>query len=101
MVLVNSPNNPTGWTMPRADWDRAARALPPPRHLAGRDDAYERIVFDPALTINGHAPSVLAQVDADDRVHQCEYVLEELDDDRLAPRLAGRAARASLRRSAR
>ena len=49
MVLVNSPNNPTGWTMPRTDWMSCWR-------IAGgtasgwSDDAYERIVFDPELT---------------------------------------------------
>ncbi|MGZ9031652.1 MAG: pyridoxal phosphate-dependent aminotransferase [Burkholderiaceae bacterium] len=67
MVLVNSPNNPTGWTMPRADW--VALLAHCRRHgiWLVSDDAYERIVFDPALTTNGHAPSVLDLVDADDR----------------------------------
>jgi aspartate/methionine/tyrosine aminotransferase len=31
------------------------------------DDAYERVIFDPALTHNGHAPSVLDLVGPDDR----------------------------------
>jgi aspartate/methionine/tyrosine aminotransferase len=67
MVLVNAPNNPTGWTMPRADW--IALLAHCRRHgiWLVADDAYERIVFDPALTANGHAPSVLDLVDADDR----------------------------------
>jgi len=67
MVLVNAPNNPTGWTMPRADW--VALLAHCRRHgiWLVADDAYERIVFDPALTANGHAPSVLDVVDADDR----------------------------------
>ena len=67
MVLVNAPNNPTGWTMPRADW--VALLAHCRRHgiWLVSDDAYERIVFDPALTANGHAPSVLDLVDADDR----------------------------------
>ncbi|MGE5160345.1 MAG: pyridoxal phosphate-dependent aminotransferase [Betaproteobacteria bacterium] len=67
MVLVNAPNNPTGWTMPRADW--LALLAHCRRHgiWLVSDDAYERIVFDPALTANGHAPSVLDLVDADDR----------------------------------
>jgi aspartate/methionine/tyrosine aminotransferase len=67
MVLVNAPNNPTGWTMPRADW--VALLAHCRRHgiWLVADDAYERIVFDPALTTNGHAPSVLDLVDADDR----------------------------------
>jgi aspartate/methionine/tyrosine aminotransferase len=67
MVLVNAPNNPTGWTMPRADW--VALLAHCRRHgiWLVSDDAYERIIFDPALTANGHAPSVLDLVDADDR----------------------------------
>jgi aspartate/methionine/tyrosine aminotransferase len=67
MVLVNAPNNPTGWTMPRGDW--IALLAHCRRHgiWLVSDDAYERIIFDPALTSNGHAPSVLDLVDADDR----------------------------------
>jgi len=67
MVLVNAPNNPTGWTMPRADW--VALLAHCRRHgiWLVSDDAYERIIFDPALTSNGHAPSVLDLVEADDR----------------------------------
>jgi aspartate/methionine/tyrosine aminotransferase len=53
--------------MPRADW--VALLAHCRRHgiWLVADDAYERIVFDPALTTNGHAPSVLDLVDADDR----------------------------------
>jgi aspartate/methionine/tyrosine aminotransferase len=67
MVLVNAPNNPTGWTMPRADWVALLEHCRRHGIWLVSDDAYERIVFDPALTSNGHAPSVLDLVDADDR----------------------------------
>jgi aspartate/methionine/tyrosine aminotransferase len=67
MVLVNAPNNPTGWTMPRADWVALLEHCRRHGIWLVSDDAYERIVFDPALTANGHAPSVLDLVDADDR----------------------------------
>ncbi len=67
MVLVNSPNNPTGWTMPRADWVALLEHCRRHGIWLVSDDAYERIVLDPALTTNGHAPSVLDLVDADDR----------------------------------
>jgi len=67
MVLVNAPNNPTGWTMPRADWVALLEHCRRHGIWLVADDAYERIVFDPALTANGHAPSVLDLVDADDR----------------------------------
>jgi aspartate/methionine/tyrosine aminotransferase len=67
MVLVNAPNNPTGWTMPRADWVALLEHCRQHGIWLVSDDAYERIIFDPALTANGHAPSVLDIVDADDR----------------------------------
>ena len=67
MVLVNAPNNPTGWTMPRADWVALLEHCRRHGIWLVSDDAYERIVFDPALTANGHAPNVLDLVDADDR----------------------------------
>jgi aspartate/methionine/tyrosine aminotransferase len=67
MVLVNSPNNPTGWTMPRADWVALLEHCRRHGIWLVSDDAYERIVLDPALTTNGHAPSVLDLVNADDR----------------------------------
>jgi len=67
MVLVNAPNNPTGWTMPRADWVVLLEHCRRHGIWLVSDDAYERIVFDPALTTNGHAPSVLDLVDAGDR----------------------------------
>ena len=67
MVLVNAPNNPTGWTMPRSDWVALLEHCRRHGIWLVADDAYERIVFDPALTANGHAPSVLDLVDADDR----------------------------------
>jgi aspartate/methionine/tyrosine aminotransferase len=67
MVLVNAPNNPTGWTMPRADWVALLEHCRRHGIWLVADDAYERIVFDPALTANGHAPGVLDLVDPDDR----------------------------------
>ena len=68
IVLVNSPNNPTGWTMPQHDWDQLLAHCRRHGIWLVCDDAYERIVFEPSLTINGHAPSVLSQIDDDDRV---------------------------------
>lgn len=68
LVLVNSPNNPTGWTMPQSDWDQLLAHCRRHGIWLVSDDAYERIVFEPSLTINGHAPSVLSQIGDDDRV---------------------------------
>ncbi len=68
MVLVNSPNNPTGWTLPQRDWDALLAHCRQHGIWLVSDDAYERLVFEPALTIDGHAPGVLAQLDDEDRV---------------------------------
>ena len=68
IVLVNSPNNPTGWTMPQPDWDQLLAHCRRHGIWLVSDDAYERIVFEPSMTINGHAPSVLSQIGDDDRV---------------------------------
>lgn len=67
IVLVNSPNNPTGWTMPQHDWDQLLAHCRRHGIWLVSDDAYERIVFEPSMTINGHAPGVLSQVSDDDR----------------------------------
>ena len=68
LVLVNSPNNPTGWTMPQIDWDQLLAHCRRHGIWLVCDDAYERIVFEPSMTINGHAPSVLSQLTDEDRV---------------------------------
>ncbi|MGD9946156.1 MAG: pyridoxal phosphate-dependent aminotransferase [Burkholderiaceae bacterium] len=63
-VILNSPNNPTGWTMPR---EQIAELL---RHCRRHgiwvisDEAYERLVFDGS----GRAPSWLDQADERDRL---------------------------------
>ena len=62
-VLVNSPNNPTGWTMPREQM----RALLEHCRRHGiwilSDEAYERLVFDGSAG----APSILDLADPEDR----------------------------------
>ncbi len=68
LVLVNSPNNPTGWTMPQHDWDALLAHCRRHGVWLVSDDAYERLVFEPSLTIDGHAPGVLARIEDEDRV---------------------------------
>jgi aspartate/methionine/tyrosine aminotransferase len=64
-LLLNSPNNPTGWTIP-ADAQAAVLA-----HCRRHgiwiiaDDVYERLYYGDA---RGVAPSILALASADDRV---------------------------------
>ena len=66
-VFVNSPGNPTGWVMPQADWDALRAHCRRHGIWLVSDDAYERLVYDPALSVDGHAPGVLASVDPDER----------------------------------
>jgi aspartate/methionine/tyrosine aminotransferase len=67
LLMVNSPNNPTGWTMRREE--QIALVAHCRRHgiWIVADDAYERLVFDPSGT-RGCAPSFLDLAQNDDRV---------------------------------
>ena len=49
-VFINSPNNPTGWTIDRDSAARDPRALPPARHLDRRRRRLR------AAVLHGHAP---------------------------------------------
>jgi aspartate/methionine/tyrosine aminotransferase len=62
-VIVNSPNNPTGWVMPQADWNALLAHCRRHGIWLVADDAYERLSFDGAA----HAPGVLSQIDPDER----------------------------------
>jgi len=65
LLIVNSPNNPTGWTI---EADDQAALLAHCRHHGIwilSDDVYERLVFRPGVET---APSMLAIADAEDRL---------------------------------
>jgi len=62
-VIVNSPNNPTGWVMPQQDWEALRAHCRRHGIWLVADDAYERLIFDGSP----HAPGVLGQVDPDER----------------------------------
>jgi aspartate/methionine/tyrosine aminotransferase len=62
-VIVNSPNNPTGWVMPQPDWDSLRAHCVRHGIWLIADDAYERLVFDGSA----HAPGVLGRADPDER----------------------------------
>jgi aspartate/methionine/tyrosine aminotransferase len=71
VVCVNSPNNPTGWVMPQADWRELLAFCRREGAWLVSDDAYERLVYDPEVTL-GHrdtlrATGVLAELEPDDR----------------------------------
>jgi aspartate/methionine/tyrosine aminotransferase len=70
-IVVNSPNNPTGWTMPQSQWDAVLAFCRKNGTWLVTDDAYERLVYDPSNSIRTgtrlHAPGVLAQIGPDER----------------------------------
>jgi aspartate/methionine/tyrosine aminotransferase len=71
-VVVNSPNNPTGWVMPQADWLELLAFCRRHGVWLVSDDAYERLVYDPELAqgdgATRRATGVLGAVEPDDRV---------------------------------
>jgi aspartate/methionine/tyrosine aminotransferase len=62
-VIVNSPNNPTGWVMAQDQWEVLLAHCRRHGIWLIADDAYERLVFDGAA----HAPGVLARIDPEER----------------------------------
>ncbi len=62
-VIVNSPNNPTGWVLPQDDWNALLAHCRRHGIWLIADDAYERLAFDGGE----HAPCVLSQVEPDER----------------------------------
>lgn len=63
MLLVNSPNNPTGWTMSRDDQQAVLAHCQRHGIWLVADEVYERLAFGP-----GGAPSFLDIASRDDRV---------------------------------
>ena len=67
LVVLNSPNNPTGWTLTRAEQQVILDHCRKHGIWILADDAYERIVFDNA-TPQGAAPSFLDIAARDERL---------------------------------
>lgn len=66
LLIVNAPNNPTGWTLSRAEQETLLAHC---RHTGTwilADEVYERLYFEP--TENGCAPSFLDIAAPDDRL---------------------------------
>ncbi|PVE24961.1 aspartate aminotransferase [Microvirga sp. KLBC 81] len=67
-VVLNSPSNPTGWTASRDD----LRAVLDMARRHGlwivADEIYGRFIHDPALTLDGRAPSFRDVMEAEDRI---------------------------------
>lgn len=64
-LLLNSPNNPTGWTIDQASIDAIAEHCRKHGIWIISDDVYERLVFDSGLK---SAPSFLKSAQPGDRV---------------------------------
>jgi len=64
VLLVNSPNNPTGWTLTRAEQETLLAHCRSTGTWIVADEVYERIFFGGAAC----APSFLDIADADDRL---------------------------------
>lgn len=65
MVIINSPNNPTGWTIEEEEVDAVLAHCRRHGIWVLSDDAYERLVHDPARKV---APSFLARYQPGDRI---------------------------------
>ena len=66
LLIINSPNNPTGWTLSRAEQEAILAHCRSTGTWILADEVYERLYFEPAA--NGCAPSFLDIAEPDDRV---------------------------------
>ena len=66
LLIVNSPNNPTGWTLSRDEQVQIAARCRATGTWILADEVYERLYFEPA--IKACAPSFLDVCDAQDRL---------------------------------
>ena len=68
VLLVNSPNNPTGWTLSRSEQESLLEHCRSTGTWIVADEVYERIYFGGAEHRPGAAPSFLDIAGADDRL---------------------------------
>lgn len=66
LLIVNAPNNPTGWTLSRAEQETLLAHCRRTGTWILADEVYERLYFEP--TENGCAPSFLDIAQPDDRL---------------------------------
>ncbi|MDD5325952.1 MAG: pyridoxal phosphate-dependent aminotransferase [Polaromonas sp.] len=66
LLIVNSPNNPTGWTLTQAEQEAMLAHCRRTGTWILADEVYERLYFEP--TPNGCAPSFLDIADPQDRL---------------------------------
>ena len=66
MLILNAPNNPTGWTLSRAEQQTLLAHCRKTGTWILADEVYERLYFD--ATPNGCAPSFLDVAESDDQL---------------------------------
>jgi aspartate/methionine/tyrosine aminotransferase len=66
LLIVNAPNNPTGWTLGRAEQEAILAHCRKTGTWILADEVYERLYYEP--TENGCAPSFLDVASPDDRL---------------------------------
>jgi aspartate/methionine/tyrosine aminotransferase len=66
LLIVNAPNNPTGWTLTRSEQEIILAHCRNTRTWILADEVYERLYFEP--TPNGAAPSFLDIATPEDRL---------------------------------
>jgi aspartate/methionine/tyrosine aminotransferase len=66
LLIVNAPNNPTGWTLSRVEQQAILAHCRKTGTWILADEVYERLYYEP--TENGCAPSFLDVASADDRL---------------------------------
>jgi aspartate/methionine/tyrosine aminotransferase len=66
LLIVNAPNNPTGWTLSRAEQQAILDHCRKTGTWILADEVYERLYYEPAA--NGCAPSFLDVASPDDRL---------------------------------
>jgi aspartate/methionine/tyrosine aminotransferase len=66
LLIINAPNNPTGWTLTRAEQECILAHCRRTGTWILADEVYERLYFEP--TANGCAPSFLDVAAVDDRL---------------------------------
>ena len=67
LLIVNSPNNPTGWTLSRAEQAEILAHCRQTGTWVLADEVYERLYYE-TDTLNGCAPSFLDVAEPDDRL---------------------------------
>ena len=66
LLIINAPNNPTGWTLTRAEQQQILAHCSQTGTWILADEVYERLYFEPSA--NGCAPSFLDVAAPDDRL---------------------------------